>query len=239
MSDITAPARASTTWPPPAPAASTSSATVEQRASETHRRTLGLLLPLRWFLAAGWLRAAVEKIISVDWWTGAELDAFLAGQRLHMVDFFPSVVDAVIAPFSLPIAWIVVEMQLAIGLCLLLGRQVRLALWGGVLLNTVFVLAGAVNPSAFYLVMQLVLLLSLARAVPWRTSLGRAAGWLMGALAMLPFVRTVEPALVIDDPAAMLSFAAVLAAVGTIAIGDWHRVPAAARWRRAGEPDST
>ncbi len=219
MSPVTDAARTSPTWPPPAPG----------DADGTHERVAALLLPLRWFLAAGWLRAATEKVISADWWTGAALDAFLVDQRSAMIRFFPAVVDAAIAPFSLPIAWIVVEMQLAIGLCLLLGRHVRLALWGGVLLNTTFVLAGAVNPSAFYLVMQMVVLLALVRRVPWRTSVARAVGWLGAAALLLPFVRTIDPSHVIDDPAAMLSFAAALAAVGTLAVGDWRRVPALAR----------
>ncbi len=205
-------------WPPP-----------RIESPPDRRRLRGLLLPIQLFLAAGWLRAGVEKVIRADWWTGAELDRFLVEQRPHMIDFFPSIVDVAIAPFALPISWIVMAMQLLIGVALLTGRRIELALWGGVLLNTTFVLAGAVNPSAFYLMMQLVLLLALAPRVAWRTSVARAAGWFAVAAALAPFVRTIDPALVIDDPASMLAFGATLTGVGIVATGEWDRVPALAR----------
>lgn len=207
-----------TPWPPP-----------PTEPPPDRRRLRGLLLPIQLFLAAGWLRAGVEKIISGDWWTGAELDRFLVEQQPHMIDFFPAIVDVAIAPLALPISWIVMAMQVLIGVALLTGRRIELALWGGVLLNTTFVLAGAVNPSAFYLMMQLVLLLALAPRVAWRTSVARAVAWFAAAAAMVPFVRTVDPALVIDDPASMLAFAAALTGVGIVATGEWYRVPALAR----------
>jgi thiosulfate dehydrogenase [quinone] large subunit len=171
---------------------------------------------------AGWLRAGVEKVIEPEWWTGELLAGFLTEQRSEMLPFFRSFSDAFVAPFTGPVAWLVVEAQIAIGLCLLLGRHTKQALWAGVVLNLTFVMSGRVNPSAFYLVMEMVLLFALSRPVPTRVAVRRAALWTIPAVAVLPFARTIVPAEVIDDPALMLGFVAGLAALTTLAlaIGD-------------------
>lgn len=186
------------------------------------RAVAALLLPLRLFLAAGWLRAGIEKVIDPSWWTGDVLGQFLVEQRPHMLPFFRTFGDALVAPLALPTAWLVVEAQIAIGLCLLLNRWPRRALWAAVALNVCFVLAGRVNPSAFYLVMQLVLLIGLSRPVNTTIAWRRAAIWSVPAVAMLPFARTLVPAEVIDDPALMLSFACGLAALATLAWSAAH-----------------
>ena len=40
-----------------------------------HHTAVVVLLPLRIFLAAGWLRAAAEKLIDPQWWNGNKLRA--------------------------------------------------------------------------------------------------------------------------------------------------------------------
>ena len=186
------------------------------------RDVSALLLPLRIFLAAGWLRAGVEKVIDPNWWTGDVLDRFLAAQRPHMLPFFRSFSDALIDPLTAPVVWLVVEVQIAIGLCLLLGRFPRRALWAGVALNVCFTLAGRVNPSAFYLVMELALLIGLSRPTNLTIAWRRATLWLVPAVLMLPFARTLAPAAVIDDPALMIAFVCGLAAVTTVAWSAAH-----------------
>ena len=163
---------------------STITPTVTPTGRESSARTDGravaaLLLPLRLFLAAGWLRAGVEKVIDPNWWTGDVLDRFLAEQRPHMLPFFRSFSDALIDPLAAPVAWLVVEVQIAIGLCLLLGRFPRRALWAGVALNVLFTMAGRVNPSAFYLVMELALLIGLSRPTNLTIAWRRATLWLV------------------------------------------------------------
>ena len=187
-----------------------------------HRVVAALLVPLRLFLAAGWLRAGVEKVIDRSWWTGEVLDAFLAEQRPHMLPFFEVFSDAVVAPLAVPTAWLVAEAQIAIGLCLLLNRWPRRALWAAVLLNVCFVLAGRVNPSAFYLVMELVVLIGLSRPVDMTIAWRRAVVWCVPAVALLPFATTLAPAEVIDDPALMLSFVCGLAALSTLSWSAAH-----------------
>ena len=168
-----------------------------------------LLLPLRLFLAAGWLRAGVER--------DQALDRFLVEQETAMLPFFRWFSDLLIEPLVVPVAWLVVSVQLTIGLGLLFGRFPRRALWAGVLLNLCFTMAGRVNPSAFYLVMELALLVGSSRPVSLTIAWRRATLWLVPAVLVLPFARTLEPAEVIDDPALMISFVSGLAAVSSVA----------------------
>ena len=178
-----------------------------------HHAAVVVLLPLRIFLAAGWLRAAAEKLIDPQWWTGAKLDKFVNTQHQAALPFFRPVLEDVISPNARLVAIVVVVTQLACGLAIAIGRPLRLALQWAVLLNVVFIMSGKVNPSAFYLVMEIVLLFAIADGTigvhpttPSRRTVALAGLTAVLALAMAPYIRTIEPAEVIDDPAMMLVF---------------------------------
>lgn len=164
------------------------------------------ILLLELFLGLGWLRAAVEKLPSADWWTGETIREFV---RVHEpIGWFEPLLEVVIVPFAAPIGTGVVVAQLLIGFLFLTGRGRGAALALGTLLNLHFVAAGAVNPSAFYLVMQGALALWLVETAP-PSGLERSLGALSvaaGALALVssPYVMTLEPSAVIHDPAVML-----------------------------------
>ena len=179
---------------------------------------LMVLAPLYLFLMAGWLRAGVEKVIDPTWWTGEFLVAFVEEQRAEMLPFFVPFADHVVEPLAPVVAWLVVWTQLAIAVCLATNRHVKPALWAGIVLNLSFTMAGRVNPSAFYLVMQVTLLFALSRPVLSHIAVRRAAMWLIPAVVFAPFARTLDPHHVIDDPALMISFVSLLAAVTTVAI---------------------
>ena len=109
----------------------------------------------------------------------------------------------------------------------------------GIGLNTMFLLGGEPNPSVFYIVIQLTLLWgaagafysldarSLQRSAQWRPAVsadpsawfkGRPARVMMFCAVVLglmsaPFIQTLEPANVIEDPAAVGTFCALLAAL--------------------------
>ncbi|WP_040493133.1 hypothetical protein [Ilumatobacter nonamiensis] len=206
-----------TDWPPEA--ATSEFATEEsRRARVLPPGLLAILAPMYLFLIAGWFRAGVEKVIDPSWWTGEYLLDFLGEQRGDMLPFFVPFADSVLEPLAPVVAWFVVWTQLMIAVCLVTNRHVRLALWAGIVLNLSFTMVGRVNPSAFYLVMQVTLLFALSRPVALRIAARRATLWLVPALAFAPFARTLDPHLVIDDPALMLSFVSLLAAVTTIAV---------------------
>lgn len=199
-------------------------ATVGPDPSDAYRRTnrrrvsVGVtLLPLQLFLCAGWGRAAIEKLIDPAWWNTQHLRGFLDEQRPDMLPWFRWISDHVLGPLAPQVAITVLGLQLAIAVCLATNFRVRHALWAGVALNLCFTMAGRVNPSAFYLVMQLTMLFALSRPIAPSIAKRRAIAWMTPASLVLPFAHTVHPSEVIDDPALMLSFLCVSAAATTIA----------------------
>jgi thiosulfate dehydrogenase [quinone] large subunit len=178
-----------------------------------------VLLPIRVFLCVGWLRAGIEKLIDAHWWKGETLRAFLDQHRAAAVPPFRPVMDHAFQPLALVVAFVVMATQIGCGLAIGIGRPLRAALRWGVLLNTTFILCGQVNPSAFYLVMEMVLLVAVADGTigtrptpPTRRTYVLAAALLVIAGVLAGYVRTLEPAKVITDPAIMLVFLALLQA---------------------------
>jgi hypothetical protein len=180
------------------------------------------------FLAVGWLRAGVEKVIREDWWNGDDLRLFLDKQHDAALAFWRPVMEHVLfhqAPF---VSFVIVTAELLIGAAIALDYGMTLALRAAIVLNVIFVLCGVVNPSAFYLVMEMVLLsASTDRAVGMQPQHSQnrigyqAIAWFVVAALFAPFIRTVQPAELIADPASMLSLmAAILGA--TLAYRWWR-----------------
>jgi len=160
------------------------------------------------FLAFGWLRAGVEKAIDGDWWTGGSLRVFLAEHRESSLPFAEWLTGGPMVNLAPATAFVVLVLELVIGLGLLTGRRLRPALHAAMTLNVVFIALGVVSPSAFYMVLQLTLLLGLGSrngaARPRRAAIAITAACAVAAVALLPSIRTIHPAEVIHDPAIML-----------------------------------
>lgn len=126
------------------------------------------LVPVRAFIGIGWLRAFGEKAIDLDWWRGRELNQFLT---IHLQEgriAFPpyqALVSDVFLPASLILGLIVMFGQLFAGLAILTGTLTNLALIGGLFMNLSFLLIGETDPSAFYIVIQVALLMTGAGAI--------------------------------------------------------------------------
>ncbi len=179
-----------------------------------------VLFPVRLFLALGWLRAGAAKVIDGEWWRGDYLVQFLDDHVDVMLPFLTGTVATLESPIGVLVALGVLIGEFVIAACLVTGRKLRPALWLACVLNVSFVMYGAVNPSAFYLVLQMTLLLALTAtrpAPPLRNAIIEIGFWGALALLTLPFVTTMHPAYVIDDPAIMLATLAVLRA-GTLTI---------------------
>ena len=191
-----------------------------------------VLFPIRFFLGLGWLRAGTEKLINPDWWIGDSLNAFLVQQREVALPFMPWLIDHGFAPFATPIALAVMMSQFAIAVAFLTARMLRPALWAAVTLNCLFVAMGAVSPSIFYLVIELTLLAALANGVFGEQHRTYPKAWSIGAklgaaIACLPYIETLHPEEVIDDPAIILATVAAIAAateaLAMIGNVDWQR----------------
>ena len=170
------------------------------------------------FIGAGWLRAWAEKAISLEWWRGETLATFLDTTADARVPWFHLVTDVVVWPNLVLISALVAFVQLALGVALVTGRCRVPALLVGIALNVCFVLAGAVTPSAFYILAQLAVLLWVIeqrrteRHHLLATGIG-LAGLAVAGSAVLS-IGTLHPEHVIEDPSMMLVFAGGLAVVG-------------------------
>ena len=203
---------------PPAPSRPASPRHARRRSRLAARLDVPVwVLLIEVFIGLGWLRAAVEKIVDPAWWSGDVVADFLADHQGASLPWYQLVEDAVVRPGMGLVLIYVVLAQLAIGGALLAGVRREIALGAGLFLNLNFIAIGAVTPSAFYVLAQLAVLLwvvesrlpaGIARPV---AAVGAVAGLVL-ATASLPFVSTVDPALVIDDPAIMLTMLGVLVA---------------------------
>ena len=222
----------SQTLPPPVPRQTPSP-------QPGHHLAVVVLLPLRLFLAAGWLRAGAEKLIDSQWWNGNKLRTYLTTQHELALPFFRPVMDHWIAPGARLVAIVVVVTELAIGLAIAIGKPLRLALRWGFVLNVIFIMTGSVNPSAFYLVMQMVLLFAIADGVigvrpsspSWRT-IALAGVSATATIAMVPYIDTIEPAKVIHDPAMMLAFIGTIVTTTMVVRRSAYRPPNPYYFRR-------
>ena len=219
-------------WPPPVATQRHSEPIHRHRSPQPSRAPSGhavsaatpashllVLLPIRVFLAVGWLRSGIEKLIDAHWWNGDSLRAFLDQHRATALPPFRPVMEHAIQPLTLVVAFVVMATEIGCGLAIGMGRPLRAALRWAFLLNTMFMLCGQVNPSAFYLVMEMVLLVAVADGTigtrptpPTRRTYMLAAALLVVAGVLVAYVRTLEPAKVITDPAIMLLFLALLQA---------------------------
>ena len=132
------------------------------------RHPAAFLFPLRLFLGIGWLRAFAEKVNSAEWFNGGAVAAFLDSRVSSDAVAFPlylQLIEAVLRPGSRWIGWVVMSLQLLVGLGILLGTYTNLALLIGIALNANFMLAGQISPSAFYIMIETVLFVTGAGAI--------------------------------------------------------------------------
>lgn len=123
-------------------------------------KTAAVLVPLRLFMGVGWLRTFLEKVGDDTWWNGTAVVAFVDEQLtndLVVFPFYERIVDNIIRPGSRWVGWLVIVLELAIGLAVLTGTFTNLALIVGAGLNVNFILAGRITPSVFYVAIQTLL----------------------------------------------------------------------------------
>lgn len=126
------------------------------------------LVPLRAFIGIGWIRAFAEKATDPNWVGGGTLTDFLnnhlAADQMPF-PFYRDITTDYFLPHAATLAWIVLLGQLMAGLGILTGTLTTAALLGGLFMNVNFVLAGATDPSPFYIVIQALLLVCAAGTI--------------------------------------------------------------------------
>lgn len=121
------------------------------------------VLPLRIFIGIGWLRASAEKIGDREWWSGVTLSGFLNDHVARGAIVFPEyrvLVERVFLPSVLVLAAVIAIGQLLVGIGILSGTFTNAALFGALFMNVNFLLAGQPNPNAFYIVIQVAILVT-------------------------------------------------------------------------------
>ncbi len=126
------------------------------------------LVPLRLFIGLGWLRAGAEKAIDSSWRDGLSLTAFLGDHLAAGEVAFPwyeTLMEQVFLPHAALLALVILLGQFLAGAAIATGLLTNAALLGGLFMNLNFLLAGEPNPSTFYIVIQVALLLTHAGAI--------------------------------------------------------------------------
>ncbi|MEM8922583.1 MAG: hypothetical protein AAGD35_03705 [Actinomycetota bacterium] len=172
------------------------------------------LLVSQGFLAVGWLRAAVAHGMTPEWWNGEEVTTFAAERAGDALPFYRPVLEMVAEQPAL-VAAVVMLLQLVAGVMLAFNVRPLTGLAVGAVLNVNFVMAGAVNPSLFYLAIALAIVLARAEEGLSFTdvrafSVPVTAVALAAVVALVPFIGTLDPTEAIDDPALALIFIALL-----------------------------
>lgn len=173
-----------------------------------------VLLP-QLFLAFGWLRAAVAHGLHGAWWSGEEILMFIERDTSAAVGIYEPFLNYVVQPLPTVTAVIVIAIEVIVGLALVLNVRPLRAILLGAFLNLQFILSGVVNPSTFYLVIALVVVLwRVERTVSLTGSrtLAKRVAIAAGAttLLLLPFITSPTPEHAIDDPALVLIFLSLL-----------------------------
>lgn len=187
--------------------------------ARTARQPSWILL-VELFIGLGWIRSAVSKAIAPDWWSGAVIREFVTSMTGDGLVWWEPFLDTVVLRVPVGVAVAVFVGQLVAGASLLAGRWLGLGLTVGMTMNLTFVLSGAIEPSVFYLISQAVIALWLYEnhrnpEVGRRSLRGFMYAAAVVALASAPFIGTLDPVRVIDDPAAVLTTYAVSIGVTT------------------------
>ena len=146
------------------------------------------LVPLRAFIGISWLRSFTGKAMEPGWRDGTSLSGFLNYHLESGQIAFPAyqtLVTEVFLPHAAVLGWIVMIGELLAGLAILFGGFTSAALLGATFMNLNFLLAGAAEPSVFFIAIQALLLLM-------------GAGAVMGVDARLS--RTIHHALLVSQP---------------------------------------
>ena len=118
------------------------------------------LLPLRLFIGLGWIRAGTEKIVSEQWISGEILNNYFIAQLSNgsiQISFYIQCIEQFFIPNVQSLIWIIVIGQLLAAVSIFFGIFCNFGLLGGLFMNLNFILAGSINPSAFYMIIQSVL----------------------------------------------------------------------------------
>ena len=117
-----------------------------------------LLVPLRLFMGIGWIRAGFEKFLNPSWSSGEALTKFLTANETFS-PFYKFFIDSLFIPQADVFANLISFGQVLTGISIFTGTFTNIGLIVAIFMNLNFVLMGKTLPSAFYIIIQIELLL--------------------------------------------------------------------------------
>ncbi len=117
-----------------------------------------LLVPLRLFMGIGWVRAGVEKFLDPKWSSGETLIKFLNANETFS-PIYNVLIDNLFIPQAAIFANLVSFGQFLVGVSIFTGTLTNISLLIAIFMNLNFILMEKTLPSAFYIIIQVELLL--------------------------------------------------------------------------------
>lgn len=188
------------------------------RITERYRRVPSWVLILQLFLAVAWGRSGLANALRDGWWSGQGVLDFLATETGLRVGAYRFVLTGLVEPFPAAVAVLVVVVELVVAVMLIVNHRPMLALGIAAAFNVQLILAGAVNPSVFFLVGALVIGIWRLETTAGAARLERLSstvvvGGIIAIAFLAPAVRTLRPDGATEDPALALIFLALLTMV--------------------------
>lgn len=163
------------------------------------------------FLALGWLRIAVANGSSPGWWAGHGIHAFMEDETALGIDGYVFVMSAMTEFLAIPMAALVFATEATVGTMLILNVKPLHALSFGLALNTQFIMLGVTNPSVFYIMMALVIIIGEIEAQDRRRAVTKDTAQkvtlvsFIVSLGLFFEIVSLDPARVVEDPALVLT----------------------------------
>lgn len=163
------------------------------------------------FLALGWMRVAIANALAPGWWSGDSIYSFMDDETALGIDGYVFAIAAVVDLLAVPIAVGVVVTEAVVGAMLILNVKPLHALGFGLALNTQFIMLGVTNPSVFYVMMALVIIIGelegqdQTRAVTKDLAQKVTLVSFIVSLGLFFEIISFDPAQVVEDPALVLT----------------------------------
>ena len=181
-----------------------------------------IAVPLWALISFGWILAAIANLTSSSWWNGESVRIWMSAHHDSALPLVRPLMGPALDNLTIPIAVVVASTQLGIGIGLISGKRVRLALIGSALLSGLYLTAGAVSPSIFILAITASFILTLRLGVvgdgPVRPHRIVLLMFMLMATITVPFIETANPLGWLHDPAFLLASMGLIGAVSELTL---------------------
>lgn len=134
----------------------------------TNKKLSVLYLLIRLYVGYQWLAAGIPKLLSPTWigsQAGVSLTKFLSqtltkttGAHPEVMSWYAYLTKHIFLPMATEMSYLIVLLELVIGLSILLGLQIKKGAFLGAFLNFNFLLAGSLSLNPILLLLEIILI---------------------------------------------------------------------------------